>query len=238
MDWNPSLDRLLNLLADLYQTREAASSLAQRAGIPLRFVNLSGPAIDVWMSILSQAKTRGKLPALIAKATEDYPEVDFPALARQSEQPMPQGPRLDPADWKGPDIAGGTLEKLMGTQPTFLPIKFLEIGLHKARSVVRVVTPEGYGTGFLCRDNLLITNHHVIPSRDVARESKVEFNFQETVSGLAAPVARFDLDPGDNGFTTSPEEGGDDWTAVRVAGNPQADWPAIELAEAQVKASD
>ena len=237
MAWDAVMDRLLDLFIGMYPTSAAAAGIAKRAQIPTSFIDFNGPAINVWMSILDQAKLRKKLQTLIDKAAADYPEIDFPALAQQSEQPALQGPKLDPGEWKGPAIAGGILERIMGSQPTFLPIKFLEIGLQRARSVVRVVTPDGYGTGFLIRENLLITNNHVIPSEDVAQQTKVEFNYQETVAGLAAPVSAFSLDPG-NGFATSPEIGGDDWTAVRIKGNPQADWGALELVEANVKICD
>jgi hypothetical protein len=77
----------------------------------------------------------------------------------------------------------------------------------------------------------------VIPSKEVARQSKVQFNYQETAAGLAAPVDDFALKPED-GFATSPMEGGDDWTAVRVHGDPNAEWGALELAEVTTKAED
>jgi V8-like Glu-specific endopeptidase len=128
-------------------------------------------------------------------------------------------------------------ERITGKQPTLLPISFLETGLIRARSIARVVTPEGFGTGFLTRDNLLITNNHVIPSEEVARDTKVQFNFEETAKGLSAEVAEFGLDPA-GAFATSPADGGHDWTAVRVQGDPNATWGRIELRPASVKVDD
>lgn len=237
MAWNQDMDLYLDLFTSLYPTQASAVGLVQRAQLPARFVDFSGTSTDIWMSILDQARIRNKFDALIGKASADYPEVQFPALARQAEQPAPRGPRLDPNDWKGPAVEGGHLEQLIGSQPTFLPVKFLELGVQRARAVVRVACPEGFGSGFLIRENLLITNNHVIPSTEVAQQTKIQFNYQETPAGLAAPVAEFKLAPSD-GFATSPAVGGDDWTAVRISGNPNADWGALELAQTTVKAQD
>ena len=237
MPWDQAMDQLLDLFVGMYSTQAAAAGIVQRAELPARFINFNGTALDIWMSILDQARLRNELQSLIDKAHVDYPEVNFPALRQRAEQPAPRGPKLDPNDWKGPAVEGGTLEKIIGAQATFLAIKFLEIGLQRARSVVRVVCPDGFGSGFLIRNNLLITNHHVIPSKEVAQQTKVQFNYQETSAGLAAPVAEFTLAPED-GFATSPAVGGDDWTAVRINGNPNADWGALELAEATVTAQD
>jgi V8-like Glu-specific endopeptidase len=120
----------------------------------------------------------------------------------------------------------------MGSQPTFLPIHFLEIGLLRARSVARVSSPAGLGTGFLTSDGLLITNHHVIATAEQARAATVWFNYEETAAGAGRDVAEFALDP-DAGFATSPLEGGDDWTAVRVADDTSG-WGTIPLVDATI----
>ena len=103
--------------------------------------------------------------------------------------------------------------------------------------MARVVCPGGLGTGFLTRDNLLITNHHVIASAEEAKRAKIQLNYQETPEGLATQVGEFALTPED-GFATSPLDGGDDWTAVRVKGDPNKEWGALPLVEADVKAND
>jgi V8-like Glu-specific endopeptidase len=101
----------------------------------------------------------------------------------------------------------------------------------------RIVCPGGVDTAFLTRDNLLITNHDVIASAEEAKRAKTQFNFQETREGLATQVAEFALTPED-GFATSPLEGGDDWTAVRVNGDPSKEWGVLPLVMADVKAND
>ena len=167
----------------------------------------------------------------------DYPNVDFPNIVRQIDERGFRGPKVDESGWKGTPTVGGGIEQIMGQQPTFLPISFLEVGTDVARSVVRVVSAGGIGSGFLTRDNLLITNHHVISSEKEAALAKIQFNYQETRTGLATEVAEFNLVP-DDGFATSPTNGGDDWTAVRVKGNPNEEWGALGLANTDVKVND
>ncbi|AMY08332.1 hypothetical protein LuPra_01526 [Luteitalea pratensis] len=70
----------------------------------------------------------------------------------------------------------------------FLPVCFLELGLANTRAVCKIDskgtnfegTPdqECTWTGFLVGRNLLLTNHHVLPSLDAAREAICLFNFQ------------------------------------------------------------
>jgi V8-like Glu-specific endopeptidase len=109
-----------------------------------------------------------------------------------------------------------------------------------SRPVARVVLADGSsGTGFLTKNNLLVTNNHVISSAAVAQGATVELNYQHTVEGRDAEVDRYQLAP-DEGFATSPEEeqGGDDWTAVRVRGNPNEKWGTLTLARANPKVQD
>lgn len=103
--------------------------------------------------------------------------------------------------------------------------------------MVRVESPLGVGTGFLTRNNLLITNNHVISGPADARQSRIWFNYQKTATGADAQVAEFALDP-DAAFATSPMQEGDDWTAVRVKGNPNTQWGMLELADTKLKRND
>ena len=107
-----------------------------------------------------------------------------------------------------------------------LPIRFLEVGVVRARAVVRVQLAEGgSGSGFLAAEDLLITNHHVIPSAAVAHGARVQCNYQLTAALHNAPVEEFALAP-DEGFATSAE---DDWPAVRIQGEPPARWGGAGL---------
>ena len=67
----------------------------------------------------------------------------------------------------------------------------------------------------------------------------MEFNYQKTADGLDAAVDSYVLDP-EQAFATSPreEQGGDDWTAVRVRGNPNEKWGSLPLIPATPKLKD
>ena len=54
----------------------------------------------------------------------------------------------------------------------------------------------GWGTGFLVSPRLLMTNNHVLESEVWARNSQIEFNYQEGPLGNLERTYPFDLDPG------------------------------------------
>jgi V8-like Glu-specific endopeptidase len=119
----------------------------------------------------------------------------------------------------------------MGKESTFLPISFLEVGTQRSRSVARVRLAGGAaGTGILTRNNILVTNHHVIANQEQASGAVVQFNYQQTALGLDVEPTPFSLEP-DSGFATSAE---DDWTLVRVSGDPNLAWGAIEIGPVDV----
>lgn len=238
MNWNDSLNDLLDLLIQYYPNPESAREVAERSGLSTRFVTFGGTANSTWMSVLREAsKFDDGLLRIARIAQKDYANIDFISIVRQVNDNVFRGPKIADYSWKAPSSFEDGIEKIIGSQPTFLPVSFLEVGLEKACSVVRVVCQRGMGTGFITRGNLLITNHHVIASVDEAKETKIQFNYQVTSNGLAAQVAEFALTP-DDGFATSPLNGGDDWTAVRVKGDPVKDWGMLPLEESEVRAND
>lgn len=237
MSWDASHTHLVDLLAGLYPTSISAARVGQRAGLPMHLVDTSGSALDVWTSIVDRARLSIKVRDLIDRVHQEFPDVDFASLARMLAASAPAAPKLLPNDRKGPTASDPGFEAVIGGQPTFLPVSFLATGLAKARSVVKVVVPGGSGSGFLTTGDLLITNHHVIPSLDVAAAAKVLCNYQQTAAGLDAEVTRLDLAPEDF-FATSPADGGDDWTAVRVKGEPTREWGALPLAPTALGVND
>ena len=117
---------------------------------------------------------------------------------------------IDPARRPG-------LERVLGTND-LMSIAFLEAGVQVARSVCRVLIKQarrlvGYGTGFLVSPRLLLTNNHVLGSREEASTSEAEFNFQADGSGRALSSMVFRLTPEDF-FATNPHL---DYTLVAVA---------------------
>ncbi|GIG37590.1 DNA/RNA non-specific endonuclease [Cellulomonas pakistanensis] len=115
------------------------------------------------------------------------------------------------------------LEKVVN-QPDFLEARYLEGGFVAQRTVGRIVVrgadgrAAGYGTGFLVSARLLLTNHHVLPSPDVAAGSVVQLDFQRALDGDPLPVVELALDP-DAFFVADAEL---DFALVAVAGAPEA----------------
>ncbi len=237
MNWSRTLSNLRDVLAGLYPTVQDARRVVEDAGLNPAFIAFNPKAVNNWFNILREAKKHHKVPEIIQVAYEEYPENEWLALAQQDNLSAIQGPDIrEDVPWEGPDDAD-RLEKIIGTRSTLLPISFLEMGLLKARSVARIVLADGAtGSGFLTDGNLLITNHHVLPTEGVAKEAVVQFNYQNTIKGLDAPAEEFRLAPQDT-FVTSPKEK-DDWTAVCVEGNPNEKWGALKLTRVDPQAQD
>lgn len=107
---------------------------------------------------------------------------------------------------------------------TSLPSTFLEV-LAKQRRAVGKISTSGTdfmgrsgswsGTGFMVAKNILLTNHHVLNSADVAGRAAVDFTFEiseaDLTTGIAEPrgpsARRYRLDP-TKLFVTSPVAGG------------------------------
>ncbi len=119
---------------------------------------------------------------------------------------------------KIPENAG--LEIILGSN-NLKQIAWLEKGTRVARSVCRILTPEGLGTGFLIAPNLLMTNNHVIQDQNVAAESTIEFDYQLDFNSNAPETSRYKLDL--SRFHSNSDL---DYTIVGVM--PEANKPPLE----------
>jgi V8-like Glu-specific endopeptidase len=104
-------------------------------------------------------------------------------------------------------------------------IGWIEHGLVASRAVCRILTPGGLGTGFLIDQFVLMTNNHVIPSSNVADQTKVEFNYQLALGSHAASAGtvRYDL-ASDKLFRTSIAL---DYTVVAIRTSAGAGKPPV-----------
>jgi V8-like Glu-specific endopeptidase len=85
-------------------------------------------------------------------------------------------------------------EKIFGRN-NIQSIAWLHKAISRSRSVCRVVSPGGLGTGFLIRGGYLVTNNHVIGTSQNAKNSFAEFNFEENESGAVSAICSFKIDP-------------------------------------------
>ncbi len=224
---------LRETLARLYPGQAEARRVAEDAGLDPARIGTDPIPINTWYLILTDAAKRsGRIDAIVQVALKDYPEND--ALQRTAAgMPPPVLSAPQPTDWHGPEAA--QLEKILGSESALVPITYFEIGLARSRAVAKVGRADGNaGTGFLVRDGLLVTNNHVLPNPESARTATAMFNYQDTVTGLAAAVDERPLLP-DQWFMTSIE---DDWSAVQVDGDPQSMYGELALAPAHVKQGD
>lgn len=131
------------------------------------------------------------------------------------------------------------LEKIWG-RDNLQELSWLELGLLAARSVCRVVSPVGTGTGFIIGDGVLMTNNHVIPDAESARETRLEFNFEQDAARRLKPVTGYDVAEL-AAFATSPVDALD-CTVMRFLassdnGTPLSHWGTLTMASPPVEAA-
>ena len=232
MAWDDNLSNLNRVLAELYPDVNETHRIVDDAGLTRSRVAFNPRAIDNWHAILAEADKQGKVAAVIKVTRRDYPDNTHLEQAQRGRLTPTKSPIVEDADlsWKTEE-SPDTLEKIMGKMSTLLPISFLEGGLQRAHSVSRVKRGDGLvGTGFLIKDNLLVTNNHVLGSEAITKLAQAEFNYQRTWTGLNVQPTSFKFEP-ENVFITSED---DDWTVVKVAGDANAKWGAIELTEVDI----
>lgn len=99
-------------------------------------------------------------------------------------------------------------ERIIG-KDNLVDIVYLDRAIHASRTVVRVAVRgpggklQGYGTGFMVSPRVMITNQHVLSSSDLARNSQIQFNYQNDASGSGLAPTVFGLSP-EGLFLTSP----------------------------------
>lgn len=101
-----------------------------------------------------------------------------------------------------PELEDFSFQKILGIN-NLKQISWLQRTLDVSSSVCRILTPNGFGTGFLIGTDRLMTNNHVIPTPEIANRSIAEFNYQQDTSGKYLQSFRFNLSA--DLFFTSPE---------------------------------
>lgn len=133
---------------------------------------------------------------------------------------------------------------------TSLPAAFLQLMAEQRRTVGRIsafgtnykgVRGTWAGTGFLVAKNILLTNHHVLNSVEVAKAASIDFDYEVSTADLTAgkqepsmqPGKRsYRLDPGRLFLTSPASNGGLDFTFVWVDTDSEGPASAITMRRA------
>jgi V8-like Glu-specific endopeptidase len=239
--WDHNLFNLRDILADLYWDRSESRRIVQQAGLNPMFIGFKDSAINNWHLILDYARQDSdSVDSIIDVVMREQPPAkrDILLLAKSHALNIRGTDITKDVDWKHP-MDASQLEKITGKQSTLLPVAFLEMGLERAKAVARIdLGLRGSGSGFLIGEDLLLTNHHVLEDKQQARTAKVQFNYQQTLSGLAATYDEYELDP-ESLFKTSAD---DDWTVVRVqpknGKHAGQKWSVLRIAEQNPQIED
>lgn len=219
--------QLQSILADLYRTNDRVLELADRAGLSPADIPQSPIPRSTWWGVLREAENQLLLDRIIELARQDYPRHEGLRLAATGAIADVSGSEVQ--DWKPPAKAE---EVIIGTDD-LLPAAFLEVGGQIAKSVVRIaLAGGGYGSGFVIANNVVPTNHHVLPSMDDASGAMIELGVQDRLDGIAFPGSRHPTRP-DMLFAS---DKADDWAVVRFDG--PAGIAPIELATATVRVGE
>jgi V8-like Glu-specific endopeptidase len=149
--------------------------------------------------------------------------------------PLAPGPTI--GAWRGAPTADDFTEKIISSN-TLRPISFITGAVAAARSVayleVRTPMASWSGSGFLVGPNLLLTNNHVLPERDLVADTVFRFNYQDDVHGR--PEIHRDVRARSDGvFHTSQEL---DYSLVELDGHPGNDWGFLPLGPVPVLIGD
>ncbi len=126
-------------------------------------------------------------------------------------------------------------------EKTFRPhslhsIGILEKGLQAAKGVVRIVNNDLSGTGFLCGDNLIMTNNHVIVDHEIGQDSDFEF-FYELEDDEHMRKDIFIAKAKKNGLFYTNDARDVDFTVIEIEKTP-AEAKTLTLVQTQPKQDD
>lgn len=232
MDWAA----LREALARKYPTVEEARQFVLDVGLdPIR-IEFRNRADLTWFNILEEARKQGDVwvRKVLDLAIRHFPDDEALKRIRDGDAlRYAEGPDMKSLGWRG--RGGQTYERVISVQSALVSVSFLEIGIRRARAVVRIKCEDGaVSTGFLLPGDLLVTNNHVLSTKESAATATAQFNYQKTADGLDTEPHDLALDP-EAFFVTSEK---DDYTIVKVTGEPSMRWGSIELAPVSVRVGD
>lgn len=233
---------LVALLKDLPELASEASrrEILELAGLKqvIPMIDLSGAPLIAISRIVGYLVNFGRLTydnealGLFLNSIKNLTGVEqqdlIDRLLTQYEMMIPVAPAPSLDNWHGTESETSVLEKIIG-ENTLRPIAFLAQGLHVARSVAYISVQSGAkrwsGTGFLIAPDLIVTNHHIVPSVDLLATTLFRFNYEENFRGEARKVAEYRATP--NGLFHTNERL--DYSIIEVDGEAGERWGWLPL---------
>jgi len=140
-----------------------------------------------------------------------------------------------PVDWLGQETSSDIYEKVIG-ENTLRPVAFLAQGLQVAKSVAFIGVHRAIeawsGTGFLVSPNLMLTNNHVLPSKDYLSDVVFRFNYEDNFKGEAQIPRDYRATLNDGIFYSNKDL---DYTIVQIEGVPGTEWGWLSMPNGQIK---
>ncbi|HNS04008.1 MAG TPA: trypsin-like peptidase domain-containing protein [Anaerolineae bacterium] len=245
-----NFDRLVGALTRLDAFRTATGRVRLVAGALegspraldiLGQIDFDGPARAVAVEIVRRFAQFGRVTPdqealgilvneLLLWQGEADPESQFlRSLFETYGLDRPIAPAPNPTAWKGQETDADLQEKIIG-EDTLRPIAMLEQALLTAASVVHISGPQGLGTGFVVGPNLVMTNNHVLASREDASAAEFTFYYELGIDNKVKPVVQVHARK-DGQYYTSADL---DYSVVQIESTPEAAKPlplkAIKMA--------
>lgn len=204
MTWTSLHTELRKILTSLVEDPDRIRRITRDIiGFNINGINFRNNSENIWQEVIEQAIAQEYMTEFFQIVQPEFPRnTRLPELYKQFLAGQHIQRQQEPFLLLQPIPRDNDLETIMGSVPTFLPIAFLEAGWIASKSVVRVVTNNFMGTGFLIKPDLMITNNHVLPSKDVADRSVVYFDYQSNIDGKYVSHTQCFLDT--NIFYTDP----------------------------------
>lgn len=144
---------------------------------------------------------------------------------------QPDPDRLPPTEPPAPvaeptftpvDVDQASLELVVNSEDNFLDIDALAGAIYTAQAVGRIEMPRGraLGTGFLVGPDLVMTNYHVLKSKDMLSSAVIRFDYQANADGVVTQGRLYEFQPT---FYESSSDTELDFALVRLKGEPLAE---------------
>lgn len=236
MAWNKRLSLLNDALASLIFNQNDAIPFLRDASINPALINFSGNALAWWSNILTYADGNNRVDALVDALLKQHSQnKDLLSYKEGNTLDYSLGPDIKRLSWHDSEYVSN-YEKILSGKSTLLPISTLIRGYEKSKSVCRIVIGDGTGTGFLIEGNKIVTNNHVIPTKEKAQDAVIQFNYEQSIEKIPLDIVTFRLVP-DSFFITSPEEEYD-FTIVAIDGDANTQFNFLKFSQNPVVAGE